>query len=61
MFLLSVIQTSHLFQLFSISSLLMNLILLPKNPFLDKKNNVAGFALPNSSNPINVKLWFGFS
>jgi len=31
-------------------------MLLPKNPFLDKKNNVAGLALPNSSNPINVKL-----
>ncbi len=39
----------------------MNLILFPKNPFLDKKNNVAGFALPNSSQPTNVKLCSGLS
>jgi branched-subunit amino acid permease len=29
-----------------ISTDLTNLILLPKNPFLDKKNKVAGFDLP---------------
>ncbi len=39
----------------------MNLILLPKKPFFDKKNNVPGFALPNSSKPISVNVCSGFS
>jgi hypothetical protein len=56
MCLLSVIQASHLSHNLFISSLLENVMLLPKKPFLDKKKRVAGFALPNSSNPINVKL-----
>jgi len=37
-----------------------NFTLLPKNPFFDKKKSVAGFALPNSSIPIRVKLCSGF-
>jgi len=53
---LSVIQISHLFHSSLMLSLLSNFMLLPKNPFFDRKNNVAGFDLPNSSNPINVKL-----
>jgi len=43
------------------SLVLMNLILLPRYPLLDKKNNVAGFDLPNSSKPIKVKLCSGLS
>ena len=60
-FLLSVIHISHLDHISLISSLLINLMLLPRNPFLDKKKSVAGLDLPNSSNPINVKLWSGLS
>jgi hypothetical protein len=39
----------------------MNLILFPKNPFFERKKRDAGFALPNSSKPTNVKLWSGLS
>lgn len=54
--LLSVIQKSHKDHIFLISSDLINLMLLPRNPFLDKKNNVAGLDLPNSFRPTKVKL-----
>lgn len=44
-----------------ISEDLINLILLPINPFFDRKNNVDGFALANSSIPITVKFILGLS
>jgi hypothetical protein len=59
--LLSVIHTSHLDHISSICDVLINLMLSPKNPFFDKKNRVAGFALPNSSKPISVNVCSGFS
>ena len=59
--LLSVIQTSHFDHASSIWDDLMNLMSPPKKPFLDKKNKVAGLALPSSSKPTSVKVCSGFS
>lgn len=47
---------SHFSQRLSMLSLVENLMLLPKKPFFDKKNNVAGLDFPSSSKPTNVKL-----
>jgi hypothetical protein len=35
----------------------INFIFFPRKLFLDKKNKLAGFARPNSFNPIMVKLY----
>ena len=53
-FLLSVIHTSQIDQFVFISEDFINLTLFPKKPFLDRKNNVPGLDLPNSSNPTIV-------
>lgn len=61
MSLLSVIHISQFFHSFLMLSVVINFILLPKNPFFDKKNKVDGFDLPYSSKPINVNVHFLFS
>jgi len=59
--LLSVIHKSHSSQSLSISDDIVNLILLPINPFFERKNNDEGFDLPNSSKPTKVNWWSLFS
>jgi len=57
----SVIQTSHFFHNFFIFSGDEKITLSAIIPFLDKKNKVAGFALPFSLNPTKVILTSLFS